>query len=160
MKQGLDKGGAPIDENITTIGLFQRCDVFGHVVKDMAVVPLRLLQASGYDIFWHLVDGVCEPGTGLARPIRGECFVGVFAQQQGIDAGKLVDLILPALRRAVFRLPASVGMRGFIAAGSLDNTIEGDEFANDNFSHGFYFKFFSIVSRLFNVIVNPSLKPI
>jgi hypothetical protein len=40
-----------------------------------------------------------------------------------------------------------MGMKGFIAAGRLDNSIEGDEFGNDNFSQGFYFKFFNKVSR-------------
>jgi hypothetical protein len=29
-------------------------------------------------------------------------------------------------------------MRGFIAAGRLDNTIEGDEFGNYNFSHDLF----------------------
>lgn len=139
MKQGLDEGGAPIDEDITTIGLLQRRNVFGHVAKDMAIVPLHLLQASGYDIFRHLVDAVGEPAAGLARPVRGKPFVRGFAQQQGIHAGKLINLILPGFRRAVFKLPTTMRMRGFIAAGCLDNTIEGDEFGNYNFSHDLFF---------------------
>src|SRR5580704_11596158 len=105
----------------------------------MAVVPLRLLQASGHDIFRILVDGVGER-AGLGWPERGESFVRVFAKQQGIHTRKLLDLVLPAFRRAVFPLPAAMGMRGFISAGRLDNTIESNEFGNDNFSHGFYFK--------------------
>ena len=35
-------------------------------------------------------------------------------------------------------------MRGFIAARRLDHPIESDEFGNDNFSHGFHFKFSKI----------------
>jgi hypothetical protein len=139
VEQCLDEDGAPIDEDITTNGLLQRRDVSRHVAKDMAIVPLHFLQASGYDIFGHPVDGFGEPGVGLARPVRGERFVRGFAQQQRIHAGKLINLVLPRFWRAVFKLPAAMRMRGFIAAWRLDNTVEGDEFGNDNFSHGFLF---------------------
>jgi hypothetical protein len=63
----------------------------------MAVVPLHLLQASGYDIFRHPVDAVGELAAGLARPKRGEHFVRGFAQQQGIHARKLINLVLPGI---------------------------------------------------------------
>jgi hypothetical protein len=38
------------------------------VAKDMTVVPLHILQASGYHIFRHLVDGIGEPVAGLCCP--------------------------------------------------------------------------------------------
>jgi hypothetical protein len=41
-------------------------------------------------------------------------------------------------------------MRGFIATGRLDNTIEGYEFADSNFSHDLFLP-------LLNVILSPRL---
>jgi hypothetical protein len=51
MKQSLDEGGAPIDEDIPAVGLLQRGDVSRYIPEDMAVVPLRRSKAPGYDIF-------------------------------------------------------------------------------------------------------------
>ena len=48
--------------------------------------------------------------------------------KQGLDEGG--DLVLPGFRRAVFGTPTGMRMWGFVAAGRLDNTIEGDEFGH------------------------------
>jgi hypothetical protein len=138
VKQGLDEGGAPIDQDITTIGLLQRRDVFGHVAKDMAVVPLHLLQASGYDIFRHPVDGVGELGAGLARPVPANVSYVVLPNSKASTLASSSILYFPVSGELVFKLPTAMRMRGFIAAGRLDNTIEGDEFGNDNFSHDLF----------------------
>lgn len=80
-----------------------------------------------------------KPVAGLARPVRGEHVERGFAQRQGIHAGKLINLVLPGFRRVIVRLPAAMGMSGFIAAGRFDNPIGGDEFGNYNSSHDLFF---------------------
>jgi len=65
------------------------------------------LQASGYDIFRHPVNGVGELAAGLGSQYAANAFVRGFAQQQGIHASKLINLVLPGFRRAVFKLPTA-----------------------------------------------------
>ena len=119
------------------VALLELRHLFDHVTAEHGrVVPPRVLEGRGDDVFRHRVELVGELPLE-AWPDGGEAVVGDAAEQQCIRRHRLVQLELLTLRPSRERVCPADPLEVLRTARRLHHAVDGDVLGYDDPSHFF-----------------------